>query len=357
MAACTPGRDADTILLMSKPRTFISSTCFDFSDARAAIAEHLKHLGHEPLRSDSPNFGVSLGKHSHNACLDQVENSDYMVLLIGGRRGGTFVGSEKSITNEEYRHALKKHIPVISFVKRDVYDTLRHYKKNPSGDFTHTVDDVRIFDFIELVSSQSENNWIKTFDTAEDVKQALTDQFAYIALEYSKQLIRQRSPAANTEDAREIIPFPTQLVKLVDTDDASAAAHTIAAMKKLHKIIKNIVTSTAAGKDEKLKLLWVMDRHGEVGLNSIKMNNDRFKQYAWSLQKGRKVFNQIGDFGVGGDYDESGDGDLDVKLWFKGDESAETAYALKDFVSELIKTSGDDIGLGRFKRADMTIFS
>lgn len=343
---------------MAKPRTFISSTCFDFADARAAIAQHLKELGHEPLRSDSVSFGVSLGKHSHNACLDQVENSDYLVLLIGGRHGGTFVGSEKSITNEEYRHALKKHIPVIAFVKRDVNDARPLYKKNPGADFSHVVDDVRIFDFIDLVNSQSENNWIKSFDTAEQVKQALTDQFAYIALEYSKQLIRQHTPSANADERREIIPFPTQLPKLADTDDSSAAAHAIAAMKKLHKIIKNIATSTASGKDEKLKLLWVMGRYGDVGHNSISMNNDRFKQYAWSTTKGRKVFNQIADFGVTGDYDESGDGEFDAKIWIKGDENAETAYALKDFVKELINASGDDsIALERFKRADMTVFT
>ena len=105
------------------------------------------------------------------------------------------------------------------------------------------------------MGSQSENNWIKTFDTAEQVKQALTDQFAYIALEYSKQLIRQHAPSANEDDKRDVIPFPTQLPKLADTDDSSAAAHAIAAMKKLHKIIKSIATSTASGKDEKLKLL------------------------------------------------------------------------------------------------------
>ena len=92
---------------MSKPRTFISSTCFDFADARAAIATHLKALGHEPIRSDTSEFGVSLGKHSHDACLDQVDNCDYLILLIGGRRGGSYVGSEQSITNEEYRRALK----------------------------------------------------------------------------------------------------------------------------------------------------------------------------------------------------------------------------------------------------------
>jgi hypothetical protein len=88
------------------------------------------------------------------------------------------------------------------------------------------------------------------------------------------------------------------------------------------------------------------------------MNNDRFKQYAWSTTKGRKVFNQIADFGVTGDYDESGDGEFDAKIWIKGDESAETAYALESFVKELINASADDsIALERFKRADMTVFT
>lgn len=343
---------------MSKPRTFISSTCYDFADARAAIADHLKQLGHDPIRSDTLSFGVSLGMHSHNACLEQVENCDYLVLLIGGRRGGTFVGSEKSITNEEYRHALKLHKPVISFVRRDVYEALKTYKKNPKADLSHVVDDCRIFDFIELVSSQSENNWIKPFDCAEEVKQALTDQFAYIALEYSKRLIRDRTPDAVSNEKLPIVPFPSQLGKLVDTDDTSAAAHNVAGMRRVHEVITRIATSTAAGKDEKLKLLWVLGRYGEMGMGStLKMGNDRFRQYAWSTQRGQKVFNQINDFGVSGDYDEDGSGELQVRLWFKEDDDGEAAYALTDYVAELIKTSGEDIGLERFKRADMTIYA
>ena len=101
-----------------------------------------------------------------------------------------------------------------------------------------------------------------------------------------------------------------------------------------------------------------MGRYGEVGLHSINMNNDRFKQYAWSTGKGQKVFNQIVDFGVTGDYDESGDAQFNARIWFSGDDNAETAYALKDFISELIKVSGDDsLALDRFKRADMTVFA
>jgi hypothetical protein len=105
---------------MSKPRTFVSSTCLDLKDARSAIEQHLKTLGHEPLLSNNFTFGVTPKRHSHQACLDQVDNADYFVLIIGRRRGGTYVGSEKSITNEEYRRAVKRGIPIMIFVSQEV---------------------------------------------------------------------------------------------------------------------------------------------------------------------------------------------------------------------------------------------
>jgi hypothetical protein len=94
------------------------------------------------------------------------------------------------------------------------------------------------------------------------VKQSLTDQFAYIALEYSKQLIQQHMPSANADDQRDIIPFPTQLPKLADTDDLLAAAHAIAGMKKLHNIIKNIATSDRQGRKAQAALGYGAIRRG-----------------------------------------------------------------------------------------------
>jgi hypothetical protein len=120
---------------MAKPRTFVSSTCLDLKDARSVIEEHLKSLGHEPLLSDTLTFGVTPKRHSHQACLDQVDNADYFVLIIGHRPGGTFVGSERSITNEEYRRAMKRHIPVMSFVAEEVDSAAVMYRKNPKADY------------------------------------------------------------------------------------------------------------------------------------------------------------------------------------------------------------------------------
>ena len=45
-----------------------------------------------------------------------------------------------------------------------------------------------------------------------------------------------------------------------------------------------------------------------------------------------------------------------VNLWFKDDDDGDAVHALVRYVKDLIDTSGEDIGLDRFKRADMTIF-
>ena len=100
---------------MAKPRIFISSTCFDLNDVRSELTSFLGKYGFEVLNSQLKNFGVTPQKHSHTACLEQVHNADYCIVIIGRRRGGTFIASEKSITNEEYNLAVKRGIPIIIF--------------------------------------------------------------------------------------------------------------------------------------------------------------------------------------------------------------------------------------------------
>ena len=77
---------------------------------RAAVSSpylttFLEGHGFEVLNSQKGSFGVAAKKHSHEACLEEVPNADYLILVVGGRRGGNFIGSEASITNEEVRLA------------------------------------------------------------------------------------------------------------------------------------------------------------------------------------------------------------------------------------------------------------
>ena len=41
---------------MSKPKVFLSSTCFDLKDVRAALFAHIEAAGLEPLASDTVSF-------------------------------------------------------------------------------------------------------------------------------------------------------------------------------------------------------------------------------------------------------------------------------------------------------------
>ncbi len=184
---------------------------------------------------------------------------------------------------------------------------------------------------------------------------ARTDQFAYIALEYSKFLIASREPKSGAKDERKIVHFPVQLGTIADSDDSATAATKIEGLRKLHEVLARIIKSPAAGKDEKLKLLWVMGRYGEIKAgSSISISNDRLKQYAWSTSKGQRVFNQVRDFGVIGEYDDE---DPFATIRFESDsDDGFVAQSLQQYVADLVSKFGED-GLDMFKKADMTLYS
>ncbi|MGB0015035.1 MAG: hypothetical protein WBQ03_25810 [Candidatus Sulfotelmatobacter sp.] len=245
----------------------------------------------------------------------------------------------------------------MTFVKRDVETARRLYSQNPKGDFSSVVDHVRIFDFLQLVASQSEDNWIKQFDNVEDIKAAITSQFAYVALEYSRELIASHSPTKGGPDERPLIPFPKQLTAIADSDDTAAAAAMVSGLKGLHSVLSKIISGEASGKDEKLKLLWVLGRYGSVTPSGVLyMNADSFKQYAWGTYRGDRIFTQIRDFGVHGSYEDAGEGVYNAELSFSKDENGEIGFALKKYVDDLVGRFGDD-GINLFKKADMTIYS
>jgi hypothetical protein len=60
--------------------------------------------------------------HTHDACLAEVPNCQMFVLIIGGRYGGKYKDDEHSITNAEYREAVRLKIPVFALVDNSVYN-------------------------------------------------------------------------------------------------------------------------------------------------------------------------------------------------------------------------------------------
>lgn len=341
---------------MAKPRTFVSSTCLDLKDARSVVEQHLIELGHEPLLSDSLTFGVTPKKHSHQACLDQVDNADYFILIVGGRRGGTYIGSQRSITNEEYRRATKRGIPVMTFVSEGVETASRIYRKNPKADLSDFVDDARVFDFIDLIRGESEDNWTHTYKTAEDIKRAITAQLAYICLVYSQQT--RRGLENKPDDAPVARPFPRELGLPEKPPEVEQTALK-SGLKTLHRILSTLLSANVTGKEEKIKVLWLLGRYGsEAGWRAshLTMSVDQFKQHAFGVSRARRVFTQLRDFGVLASIDDPQDGEgLRIELSFENDSAGEVVAALKHYVKTLLRKHQEDDALALFKRADMSV--
>ncbi|MCK1702607.1 DUF4062 domain-containing protein [Bradyrhizobium sp. 146] len=345
---------------MAKPRIFLSSTCYDLTDARAALTKFLEEWGFEVLNSQNKKFGVKPKAHSHDACLAMMQNADYVVLIIGGRRGGTYVGSEKSITNEEIRAAQKLERPIFAFLDKQVHALRQTYRKNPKANFESAVDDVRIFDFIDYVASGHDDNWLHLFDDVTDIKDILRTQFAYILLLYSQSL--RKKDARPSQQREQTVGFPSALDGAPGDDEAEQTLFR-AGLRQVYNSLKALLDADVkdSAKQEQLKSIWVIARHGRADDSCITLREDRFKASAWGKHKGERVFAQLTGCGIAGRYDfeeDEGRPYQTVELVFQ--DRRDTSYpaeALHTWVRTLVERYGDDEGLEMFKRLDMRIFS
>jgi hypothetical protein len=111
---------------MNRPSIFLSSTIFDFRDLRSALKSYLEERGCRVLASEFNDFTKPVDKHSYQACLDSIEQSDIFVLLVGTRVGGWFdKTSRTSITQQEYRRAYELakvgKLRILTFVRDEVW--------------------------------------------------------------------------------------------------------------------------------------------------------------------------------------------------------------------------------------------
>lgn len=279
---------------MSKPNVFISSTCYDLLIVRNELHEFLEGRGFIVINSEKSTFGVKPKMHSHSASLEQVNSADYLLLIIGKRRGGTFIASEKSITNEEYNRAIQIGLPIIIFIDKAVRDAIPYYKKNPSSDLSHVVDDTRIFDFVEYINASAYDNWMFTFESIQDIKTTLQSQFAYYLKLFSENIKAKHDKTKSKElNNEEVASFPPNFDFLKTLKyDQSEITFLINGLRELYNIMTDILKSQTQKdtKLEKLKCLWVIARHGELQEDRIYIEINTFKQFAWSTYRGKRVF-------------------------------------------------------------------
>lgn len=173
---------------MATPRVFISSTCYDLNEVREILESYLDEIYFETILSNKGHVYYQPGLHTHDSCLKEISNCDLFILIIGGRYGGTYISDEtKSIVNAEYDAAIQVSIPIVSFVKKDVWDNHLFFKKNHQKDTECIIEypaienqktAIKIFEFIDRVRLAEKNNGIFTFSNSKEIVDTLKKQFA-----------------------------------------------------------------------------------------------------------------------------------------------------------------------------------
>jgi len=173
---------------MAVPRVFVSSTCYDLIEIRDAIGNFCEGFGFDAVLSDKGDVFFHPDLHTHEACLFEIQNCHLLVLVIGGRFGGTYITEKnKSITNAEYAAARKRSIPIFCFVKQDVLDNHNLWQRNKGKPFSNQIfypaiekqehaND--IFEFIDEVRHSTVNNGFFGFKMGRDIENMLKKQLA-----------------------------------------------------------------------------------------------------------------------------------------------------------------------------------
>ncbi|WP_340537878.1 DUF4062 domain-containing protein [Nocardioides sp. GXZ039] len=108
-------------------KVFVSSTMKDLANERAAVVQELLRLNYEPVNAEGI---LPTGGGSWAVIADELKDCDIVVLVLGESYGwvptsGPYADSDQSVTEIEYREAIRLELPVLPFFKRLGYDAPR----------------------------------------------------------------------------------------------------------------------------------------------------------------------------------------------------------------------------------------
>ena len=162
------------------PVVFVSSTCYDLKQVREDLKDFFEaNYGFQAMLSEFDSFPIDPCIGTFENCLNNVDKSADIFILIVGTRYGYVTESGKSITNLEYLHAKAKGIPVFVFVDKQLHSHLKIWEANKEGNFSAIVDNPQIFKFVSEIYNESKQ-WIYTYESVRDITTTMKHQLSLI---------------------------------------------------------------------------------------------------------------------------------------------------------------------------------
>lgn len=161
-------------------KVFISSVIAGFEPWREAAARAIRTLGYSALRAEE--FGAS-PRSAQRVCLEGVRSADAVVLLLGERYGEP-QASGFSPTHEEFLEARERR-PILAFVQQGVSAEARQQ------------------DFIKQVQQWSSGLYTSSFNTPEELHEAVIRQLHKLAVDQQQGVVDEKDLQKR---ARNLVP-------------------------------------------------------------------------------------------------------------------------------------------------------
>lgn len=200
---------------MAKPRIFISSTFYDLRHVRADIERFVSELGYDAVANERGDIAYGIDEALEEYCYKEIEGTDIVVSIVGGRFGSESQKSENSISQMEVKQAIKAGKQIFVFVDSDVLSELKTYKVNKSVDGMKyaQVDNVKIFEFLEEIESLKKGNPIFPFKESNQIIGILREQLAGLFQRFLTTQLKQEeirlvdSLKASTQSLQDVVKY------------------------------------------------------------------------------------------------------------------------------------------------------
>ena len=165
---------------MAKPRVFISSTYYDLRNVRADLERFIREQGYEPVLFERGHVPYGSQEKLEEDCYREISTCDILINIVGGQFGTESRDTRYSISQNELRTAVDLGKQIYVFVERAVLAEYRTYQANKGVDgFTPTsVNDRRVFEFLEDVFSLSGRTPVQPFEISQEIVSFLKEQWA-----------------------------------------------------------------------------------------------------------------------------------------------------------------------------------
>ncbi len=303
---------------MASLKVFVSSTCYDLSIIREQLKKFIESMGHFTILSDYSDILYDPREHTHTSCIQEVENADMVVLIIGSRYGGKTVPDalkeidfeklkelstspellsetkELSITQLEVLKAMELDIPLYIFVDSKVSHEHYVYSKNkevkgmtfPSIDKQESAK--YIFSFIDFLQHRIRNNNIMKYSKFEDIEFQLKNQWsAYFQRLLKEQRINVQESKNFTSISEQINDLKVALLSTLSDKQAKELARGTIEFRRLIDCFNslNIDKDDVLSKDKTM-----LDLLKSINVKSfIELDGDKFGRGTFILIKEDKT--------------------------------------------------------------------